>query len=156
DPAVHHPVAPPGPRPHLPHAAPRIPGAPFLCAITWRAGCPPARGRQHPHGSLPVTSPATQGDALMAHVVHASREVEVIHTRYRAIHPIHAVFLAGIIPLFAGALLSDIAYYRTYEIQWQNFASWLIAGGQIGRASCRERGERAADAGSQKGRGHGA
>src|SRR5690606_18081468 len=22
----------------------------------------------------------------------------------------------------------DIAYYRTYEIQWQNFASWLLVG----------------------------
>lgn len=47
------------------------------------------------------------------------------------IHPVHAVFLAGTIPLFAGALLSDIAYFRTYEIQWQNFASWLIAGGLV-------------------------
>lgn len=57
------------------------------------------------------------------------------HTAYArhvpSIHPIHAVFIAGTIPLFAGALLSDIAYFRTYEIQWQNFASWLIAGGLV-------------------------
>jgi uncharacterized membrane protein len=47
------------------------------------------------------------------------------------IHPLHALFLAGTIPLFLGALISDIAYYQTYEIQWSNFASWLIAGGLI-------------------------
>ena len=48
-----------------------------------------------------------------------------------ALHPLHAVFLAGALPLFAGALLSDIAYARSYEIQWNNFASWLIAGGLV-------------------------
>src|SRR5690606_30841021 len=47
------------------------------------------------------------------------------------LHPLHAVFLAGALPLFAGALLSDIAYARSYEIQWNNFASWLIAGGLV-------------------------
>ena len=49
----------------------------------------------------------------------------------RPLHPLHAVFLAGALPLFAGALLSDIAYWRSYEIQWNNFASWLIAGGLV-------------------------
>src|SRR5690625_5524736 len=67
----------------------------------------------------------------MAHVVHASREVAVVRAPSMPIHPVHAVFLAGVIPLFAGALLSDIAYFRTYEIQWQNFASWLLAGGLV-------------------------
>lgn len=41
---------------------------------------------------------------------------------------LHAILLAGMVPLFLGALLSDIAYYQTYQIQWSNFASWLIAG----------------------------
>jgi len=45
-----------------------------------------------------------------------------------AIHPFHAFLLAGAVPLFLGALLSDIAYGQTYQIQWSNFASWLIAG----------------------------
>lgn len=44
---------------------------------------------------------------------------------------LHAIFLAGMIPLFLGALLSDIAYFKTYQIQWANFASWLIAGGLL-------------------------
>lgn len=45
--------------------------------------------------------------------------------------PLHAIFLAGAIPLFLGGLLSDIAYYNTFQIQWSNFASWLIAGGEV-------------------------
>ena len=32
------------------------------------------------------------------------------------LHPIHAVFLAGTIPLFLGALLNDIAYFQSYQI----------------------------------------
>lgn len=47
----------------------------------------------------------------------------------RVIHPLHAVLLAGGFAVFLGAMLSDIAYARTYEIQWNNFASWLIVGG---------------------------
>ena len=47
------------------------------------------------------------------------------------IHPLNAVLLAGALALFLGALLSDIAYFRTYEIQWNNFSSWLLAGGLV-------------------------
>ena len=43
----------------------------------------------------------------------------------------HAVLLAATIPLFMGALLSDIAYARSEQIQWSNFASWLIVGGIV-------------------------
>jgi uncharacterized membrane protein len=50
---------------------------------------------------------------------------------HRGLHPIHAVLLAGTVPLFLGALLSDLAYSSSYEIQWSNFASWLIAGGLV-------------------------
>lgn len=45
--------------------------------------------------------------------------------------PIHATLLAGTVPLFLGALLSDIAYHNSYQIQWNNFASWLIAGAEV-------------------------
>lgn len=44
------------------------------------------------------------------------------------LHPAHAFFLAATTTLFVGALLSDIAYARSYQIQWTNFASWLVAG----------------------------
>ena len=50
---------------------------------------------------------------------------------HRGLHPVHAVLLAGMIPLFLGALLSDIAYSSSYQIQWSNFASWLIVGGLV-------------------------
>jgi uncharacterized membrane protein len=49
----------------------------------------------------------------------------------RGLHPIHGVLLAGTIPLFLGALLSDYAYSSSYQIQWANFASWLIVGGLV-------------------------
>ncbi|AGE25960.1 DUF2231 domain-containing protein [Pseudomonas poae] len=45
--------------------------------------------------------------------------------------PLHATLLAGTVPLFLGALLSDIAYTQTFQIQWANFASWLIAGALV-------------------------
>lgn len=48
-----------------------------------------------------------------------------------ALNPFHAVALAGTFPPFLGALLSDIAYAQSYQIQWQNFASWLIVGGLV-------------------------
>jgi uncharacterized membrane protein len=54
----------------------------------------------------------------------------IVERRYSTvINPLHAVLLAGTIPLFLGAALSDAAYVSTYEIQWNNFASWLIVGG---------------------------
>ena len=49
----------------------------------------------------------------------------------RPLHPLHAVLLAGTLPLLLGVLLSDLAYSSTYEIQWKNFASWLLVGGLV-------------------------
>ncbi|KAF1009917.1 MAG: hypothetical protein GAK32_01820 [Pseudomonas fluorescens] len=45
--------------------------------------------------------------------------------------PLHATLLAGAVPLFLGALLSDFAYFKTYQPQWSNFAAWLITGGLL-------------------------
>lgn len=55
----------------------------------------------------------------------------VERTYRRGLHPLHAVVLAGTIPLFLGAALSDYAYSTSYHIQWSTFASWLIAGGLV-------------------------
>ena len=44
---------------------------------------------------------------------------------------IHAVFALSCVPLFLGALLSDWAYSSSHQIQWLNFAAWLIAGGLL-------------------------
>lgn len=43
----------------------------------------------------------------------------------------HAFLLAAAFPLFLGALLCDWAYARTFELQWHNFAEWLLAGGMV-------------------------
>lgn len=54
--------------------------------------------------------------------------VTVDRTYPGTLHPLHTLLLAGAVPLFLGALLSDFAYSSSYQIQWSNFASWLIAG----------------------------
>lgn len=51
--------------------------------------------------------------------------------RGRAIHPLHALLLACSLPLFGGALLADWAYSSTYEVQWINFAAWLVSGALV-------------------------
>jgi uncharacterized membrane protein len=51
-----------------------------------------------------------------------------------ALHPLHAILLAFPLPMFLGALLSDLAYWSSYHVQWANFSSWLIAGGLTGGA----------------------
>ena len=43
----------------------------------------------------------------------------------------HAIPLLLSLPLFVGALLSDWAYTSSYQVQWINFAAWLIAGGLL-------------------------
>jgi uncharacterized membrane protein len=48
-----------------------------------------------------------------------------------ALHPLHEVLLAATVTLFASALASDVAYASSYEVQWTNFAAWLIAGGLL-------------------------
>ncbi|KAB7771925.1 hypothetical protein [Xanthomonas maliensis] len=47
------------------------------------------------------------------------------------IGPLHAALLGAVWPLFLGALLSDYAYWRSYHIQWSNFAAWLLVGAMV-------------------------
>lgn len=61
--------------------------------------------------------------------MYSSESVSPIYRSYP--NPLHAILIAGSVPLFLGALLSDIAYFNTYQIQWSNFSSWLIAGGLL-------------------------
>lgn len=58
--------------------------------------------------------------------------IESIPTYARPIHAAHAILLAFPLPFFLAALVSDIAYWNTFQIQWSNFSSWLIAGGLLG------------------------
>jgi uncharacterized membrane protein len=57
--------------------------------------------------------------------------VTVDRTYPTSLHPLHLILLAGIVPLFLGVLLSDLAYASSYEVQWKNFASWLLVGGLV-------------------------
>lgn len=50
------------------------------------------------------------------------------------IHPLHGILLAFPIALFTTALLADIAYLQTAEIQWTNFAAWAITGAMVASA----------------------
>lgn len=43
-------------------------------------------------------------------------------------HPIHAILLGFPMALFSSALVTDIAYLQTAEVQWTNFSAWLISG----------------------------
>ncbi len=43
----------------------------------------------------------------------------------------HSIVTLSALPLFLGALLSDWAYSRSFEPQWINFSSWLIAGALV-------------------------
>ncbi|HYC69167.1 DUF2231 domain-containing protein [Brevundimonas sp.] len=45
---------------------------------------------------------------------------------------VHGILLAFPIALFTTALITDIAYLRTAQVQWTNFSSWLIAGALVG------------------------
>ena len=51
--------------------------------------------------------------------------------RPAAFHPLQAILLGFPLPLFVGTLLSDLAYWRTAQIQWANFAQWLNAAGLL-------------------------
>ena len=51
--------------------------------------------------------------------------------RRRPLHPVNAFLVSATVTLFLGALLSDMAYFVSYQVQWTNFASWLIAAGLL-------------------------
>lgn len=52
-------------------------------------------------------------------------------TTRRLLHPLHALLLAFPIALFPTALVNDVAYLKTAEMQWSNFASWAIVGALV-------------------------
>lgn len=57
--------------------------------------------------------------------------VATTRTARLTLTPIHAILLAFPIALFSGAVVSDIAYLNTAEMQWTNFAAWMITGGLV-------------------------
>lgn len=47
------------------------------------------------------------------------------------LHLYHVLTLTAAAALFLGGLLNDLAYGSTYQVQWVNMASWLIAGAMV-------------------------
>lgn len=43
--------------------------------------------------------------------------------------PLRSILMAFPIALFTGAVVTDIAYLNTAQMQWSNFSAWMIAGG---------------------------
>lgn len=46
-------------------------------------------------------------------------------------HPIHPMLVPIPIVCFVGTLVTDIAYWRTANMQWANFSAWLLSVGLI-------------------------
>jgi len=45
--------------------------------------------------------------------------------------PLHPIVLGLPFICFLAAMIADIAYVRTFDIAWKNFADWLLAGGMV-------------------------
>lgn len=46
-------------------------------------------------------------------------------------HPIHPMLVPFPIVCFVGTLVTDIAYWRTADMQWANFSAWLLTIGLV-------------------------
>lgn len=55
-------------------------------------------------------------------------------SRHGPPHPLRALLMAFPVALFAFALMTDVAYLRTEELQWTNFSAWSIALALVGGA----------------------
>lgn len=45
--------------------------------------------------------------------------------------PVHAMLVGFPVSCFVGALMADFAYSQSPQVQWANFAQWLLAFGEI-------------------------
>ena len=48
-----------------------------------------------------------------------------------AAYPIHPLIAPFAVACFIGALLTDIAYWRSMEIMWTDFSTWLVTAGTL-------------------------
>lgn len=58
-------------------------------------------------------------------------EAPVVATARIGRHPLHAALAPVPIVCFAGALFSDIAYWRSAEMMWADFSAWLLSVGVV-------------------------
>lgn len=45
--------------------------------------------------------------------------------------PLHPIVLGLPFICFLAAMVTDIAYVRSYDVAWKNFSDWLLAGGMV-------------------------
>ena len=57
-----------------------------------------------------------------------------------AMRPIHPMLVPFPIACFTGALITDIAYWKTAEMMWADFSAWLLLAGLCRGRAGRARG----------------
>lgn len=67
----------------------------------------------------------------MQDVIPVARRVNPASTARVAGHPIHPMLVPFPIACFVGTLLTDLAYWKTAEMQWANFSAWLLFAGLV-------------------------
>jgi len=59
------------------------------------------------------------------------REVDLRPVRRPRGRPIHRILVSFSAAYFAGALVTDILYWRMLDVMWERFSVWLITAGLI-------------------------
>jgi uncharacterized membrane protein len=63
-----------------------------------------------------------------AHILSANLDGRLYQS---SLHPLRALLLGAADAFLVSGFLSDWAYFSDHQIQWKNFAGWLIIGGLI-------------------------
>ena len=64
-------------------------------------------------------------------ITEASFRHEATPAARAGTHSIHRILTPFPVAYFAGALATDLAYWQTAEVMWENFSAWLITAGLI-------------------------
>lgn len=80
----------------------------------------------HP-ATVPAPDHAATGYPAPAHPAG----IRPIRSRPARSHPVHGILAAYPLVCFTGALVTDLAYANTAQMQWANFSVWLIAAGVL-------------------------
>lgn len=60
-----------------------------------------------------------------------SHQANPTSTARVAMHPIHPMLVPFPIACFVGALVTDLAYWKTAEMMWADFSAWLLFAGLV-------------------------
>ncbi|MGJ3627976.1 DUF2231 domain-containing protein [Sphingomonas sp. MMS24-JH45] len=100
-----------------------------------RRGATNARGRDCPRCAMPacrrshgLACPRNRPSHRLRARSRRPRIDRVVATRP---HPLHAILIAFSGRLLPAALLADVTYLNSAEMQWSNFAAWLITGALV-------------------------